>query len=384
MSTPLSLIEVLAKVPDPRNPKGLRHPLPAILAMTVLAMLSGAKSLTAIAQFGRDKGHNLAFALGFRRGKTPSKSTLSDLFASLDVAAFEAVLSQWVASRLGETSQLHLCIDGKTARGSKDGDAPGHHLVAAYAPTVQAVLAQIRVDAKTNEHKAALELLGVLPVKGNIFSGDAMFCQRDFCKEVIDKGGDYVLTVKDNQPSLAVDIAAGLAFDEQKRRQAAAVAPYEEAMPPPGSVARTVDKGHGRLEVRTLRLTSTLSKTQDWEGLKQGFEITRERTVKGVKSVEVVYGITSLSRGRADAARLLGLVREHWGIENGSHYRRDVTLGEDLSRVRKGSAPQVMAALRNTLIHLTAGVADGLASAVRKCGNCFHFALDLLGVPQFE
>jgi predicted transposase YbfD/YdcC len=106
--------------------------------------------------------------------------------------------------------------------------------------------------------------------------------------------------------------------------------------------------------------------------------------VAGQTTVEVVYGITSLSRQRADAARLLRLVREHWGIENGSHYRRDVTLGEDLSRVRKGSAPQVMAALRNTVIHLSVGVADSLAAAVRKLGNCFHLALNLLGLPHLE
>jgi predicted transposase YbfD/YdcC len=98
--------------------------------------------------------------------------------------------------------------------------------------------------------------------------------------------------------------------------------------------------------------------------------------------VEVVHGITSLSRERADAGRMLGLVREHWGIENGSHYRRDVTLGEDASRVRKGSAPEVMAALRNTVIHLAQGVAPSLAAAVRKLGNCFNQALSLLGLPQ--
>jgi hypothetical protein len=225
MSAPLSLLEVLAQVPDPRNPKGIRHPLPAILALAVLAMLTGAKSYTAVAQFGRDKGFALAFALGFRRGKTPTKSTLSDLFRRLDVAAFEAALSRWVASRLPDGPGLHVCLDGKTARGSKDGDAPGHHLVAAYAPAAQAVLAQLRVDAKTNEHKAALQLLGVLPIKGRIFTGDAMFCQRDVAEKIIDGGGDYVLFAKDNQPSLVTDIAAGLAFQDEKRRQAAAFFP---------------------------------------------------------------------------------------------------------------------------------------------------------------
>lgn len=229
MPAPLSLLEELARVPDPRSRRGTRHPLPAILGLTVLAMLSGCKSYTAIAQFGRDKGAALAFALGFRRGKTPTKSRLCTLFRRLDVTAFEAALSRWVTSRLGTPDGLHVCIDGKTARGSHDGDVPGHHLVAAYAPSAQAVLAQLRVASKTNEHKAALELLGILPVKGCIFTGDAAFCQRDFCEKVVDKGGDYVLVVKDNQPSLAMDIAAGLAFEDEKRRQAAASPPLQRS-----------------------------------------------------------------------------------------------------------------------------------------------------------
>jgi hypothetical protein len=149
-------------------------------------------------------------------------------------------------------------------------------------------------------------------------------------------------------------------------------------------VARTINKGHGRIEVRTLRTTTVLTKQQDWAGLKQGFELTRERTVKGEKKVEVVYGITSLGPERADAARLLELVRGHWGIENGSHYRRDVTLGEDASRIRTGSAPQVMAALRSAVIHLAQEVGDSLAAAVRTCNNCLSQALGLLGLPQLQ
>ena len=149
-------------------------------------------------------------------------------------------------------------------------------------------------------------------------------------------------------------------------------------------MASSTDKGHGRTERRTIRLTMTLTKHQDWAGLKQGFELTRERTIKGERTVEVVHGITSLGRERADAAALLALVREHWQIQNGSHYRRDVTLGEDASRIRKGNAPQVMAALRNTVIHLAGEVAPCLASAVRTLNNCFSQALSLLGIPQLE
>lgn len=149
--------------------------------------------------------------------------------------------------------------------------------------------------------------------------------------------------------------------------------------------AHSVDKGHGRLEKRTLRLTRVLTKSQDWKGLQQGFALTRQRTEKGVTSEETVHGITSLSPERADAKRLLELTREHWGIENGLHYRRDVTLGEDASRIRKGVAPQVMAALRNSIIFVLKEVAaPSLAAAMRSMSNCFDKALDLLGLPQIE
>jgi DDE_Tnp_1-associated/Transposase DDE domain len=225
MSTTPSLLTVLADVPDPRSRHGRRHPLGAILSLAVVAMLAGAKSYQAIAQFGRDKGFALAHALGFTRGKTPTKSTFSVLFRMLDVQAFEQALSRWMASRLPEGGEKLISLDGKTARGSRDGELPGHHLVAAYCAEAEAVLAQLQVDAKTNEHKAALQLLGILPVKGNIITGDAMFCQRDVCAEIIDSGGDYVFTAKDNQPSLVIDIGAGLASQEQARRLAAAFSP---------------------------------------------------------------------------------------------------------------------------------------------------------------
>src|SRR4051812_12818851 len=225
MSTPLSLLDVLAQVPDPRKRQGRRHPLSAILSLAILAMLSGAKSYQAIAQFGRDKGFALAHVLGFTRGKTPTKSTFSVLFRILDVQAFEEALSRWIASRVPEGREQSISLDGKTARGSRDGDVPGQHLVAAYCAAAQAVLAQIRVDAKTNEHKAALKLLGILPVKGNILTGDALFCQRDVCVAIIEAGGDYVFTAKDNQPSLVTDLAAGLAYQEQAQRRTAAFSP---------------------------------------------------------------------------------------------------------------------------------------------------------------
>jgi hypothetical protein len=127
-----------------------------------------------------------------------------------------------------------------------------------------------------------------------------------------------------------------------------------------------------------------LTKTQDWAGLKQGFALTRERIVQGVTTRETVYGITSLNVEHADASRLLALTRGHGGIENGLHYKRDVTLGEDASRVRREAAPQVMAALRNSILQLLDNTTDSLAAAVRTMSNCFNKALTLLGLPQLE
>lgn len=231
----LSLLEVLAEVPDPRSRHGRVHPLPAVLALTVLAMLRGCKGPVAIAQFGRDHGTPLAHALGFTRGKTPAASCLSELFSRLDAIAFEAALARWIRSRTqpalapasGETvaDKEPLSLDGKTLRGSRDGAVPGQHLVAAYAPLVEAVLVQVRVDAKTNEHKAALQLLGLLPVKNRIVIGDALFCQRDLCAEIIDQGGDYIFFAKANQPGLQIDIAAGFGYEAAARAVAAAFSP---------------------------------------------------------------------------------------------------------------------------------------------------------------
>jgi DDE_Tnp_1-associated/Transposase DDE domain len=245
----LSLIEVLAEVPDPRSRHGRRHPLPAILALVVLAMLRGCKGPVAIAQFGRDYGLPLAHALGFTRGPTPAASCLSELLARLDAVAFEAALSRWIRSRTpaaaagADPEKEPLSIDGKTLRGSRDGTVPGQHLVAAYAPLVEAVLVQVRVDAKTNEHKAALELLGILPVKGRIVTGDALFCQRDVCAAIVAQEGDYLFFVKDNQPGLRADIAAAFGFEAAAGSVAAAFSPRRPAA---GAAAGADGPEHGQ------------------------------------------------------------------------------------------------------------------------------------------
>ena len=214
MEAQISLMELLEGLHDPRRAQGKRHPLPALLGLAIVGMLAGMTSYEAIVQYGKERGGDFLQLLGFTTRWGLCKATYSRVFRRIDVADFEARVGRWIGARLGRDDAPHLCIDGKTARGSRDGGTPGVHLVSAYAPDVKAVLAQLRVDAKTNEHKAALELLGVLPLKGKVLTGDAMFTHRDVCAAVIEGGGDYVLPVKENQPTLGKDIAAAFAEPE--------------------------------------------------------------------------------------------------------------------------------------------------------------------------
>ena len=210
-----SLYEVLSQIPDPRDRRGTIYSLAAILTLVSTAMLCGCRSLAAIAQWGIDYNH-LAPHLGFTRKsregtayRTPCTSELHTLLAALPAPMFEAALTRWIlAQGIGDLPQRVVAIDGKTLRGSQGHQLPGVHLLAAYSRDVGAVLAQLAVPGKTNEHKTALELLKLIPLKGTLITGDAAFTQRDFCAAVIQGGGDYFLTVKDNQPTLEADIRA--------------------------------------------------------------------------------------------------------------------------------------------------------------------------------
>jgi DDE_Tnp_1-associated/Transposase DDE domain len=223
----LSLFEALQQVPDSRSRRGRSYPLHAVLALLVLGMLLGRRSLAGMARLVPDYGGDLALLLGFPRRHTPCVSALSRILQGLAVAAFERALSQWVQSLVEDLptadtdpeavpTPLPIHLDGKTLRGSRrpEADLPGVHLLAAFAPHVQGVLAQLRVDGKTNEHKAALELLKLLPPRpgGHLISGDAIFCQKELCQAISERGDHYLFVVKDNQPGLATDIDAGLAF----------------------------------------------------------------------------------------------------------------------------------------------------------------------------
>jgi hypothetical protein len=207
--TDCSLYSTLATLPDLRKARGKLYPLPALLTMTVAAILCGCKTLTAVAQWGRDYNHLLGL-LGFTkrtggRYRCPCVGELSTIYASLDADAFEAAVRAWLQA--GEHGPS-VAIDGKRLRGSRDGAVPGVHLVSAYDRDAKAVLAQVPVG-DTNEAKAALSLLGLIPLEGVVVTGDAAFTHREFCEKVLAEGGDYFLPVKDNQPELREAIEAG-------------------------------------------------------------------------------------------------------------------------------------------------------------------------------
>ena len=370
---PRPLIEVFAAIPDFRKPRGKRHPLTAIFALACCALLCGYRSYSALAEWGRNYGAQLAQALGFTHD-TPCAATLHTIFRYVNHAEFEAHLRAWADSVVNslpaapEMPEVAIALDGKTLRGSNKQGAPGTHLLSALAHHVGVTLAQHAVDDKTNEITAVEPLLCQLVLEGRIVTMDALLTQRHVAQTIVDKGGDYVMIVKDNQPQLHADIE--LVF----------------ALPPVGDqqeTARTVDIGHGRIEQRNITTSKALVGYSDWPGLAQVFELGRyvitQKTTE--ERVEVVYGLTSLSPERGTPERLRTLVRGHWQIENRSHWVRDVTFDEDRSQVRCGSIPQVMAALRNTTIGLVrwAGYSN-IAAACRRFAAQPELALTLIGI----
>ena len=192
---------------DSRSSQGRRHPLGAILALAVCAMLCGARSLNAIAQWGRDQGGATAEVLGFTRKKTPCVATFHRVFKGLDVVAFEAVAGGWLADS-GVESDDPLSLDGKTLRGIHGNEIPGVHLVSAYASRAGAVLAQVAAPGKGQELAAAKEVLRQVPLEGRVVVADALLTQREVCEQIVAGGGEYVLPVKANQPTLYRDLEA--------------------------------------------------------------------------------------------------------------------------------------------------------------------------------
>lgn len=374
------LIEILAQVPDHRKARGKRYSLPAVLALACAAMLCGCTTASAIVQWGWDHLGEITQALDFKRDQIPCVATLLVIFRHLNVDAFETQLAAWVQAVRAAQEEPGQCrgvaVDGKTLRVAGKVDPPGVHLLAALGQELGLTLGQQRVtDSATKGHEipTALALLKCLPLQGLVVTADALLTQREIAQAVVDGGGDYLMVVKANQGTLYEDVRVMFSEPPSKLN--------------PMTEAEDLSAAHGRIEVRHVWASSALVGYTDWPGLQQALciesTVIQKRT--GKTTLSRWYAVTSLSAQHATAAQLLRLRRGHWQIENGLHWVRDVDLGEDRSTIRKGHAPQVMAALRNTVVGLlrTAG-ATNIAAALRRNAAHPEEALKLLGLSPGE
>lgn len=344
------LLEQLQAVTDRRHAQGVRYSLPFLLAVIILAKLAGQHRPSAIAQWVKLRRVQLVTAFNCQRETVPALNTIRRVLSDA-VAASEllTILNRFLHDTYGGQQSEQVTLDGKTLRGTiSRGQSQGEHLLTAFLPAESAVLSQVAVGAKENELVAAPKLLANLDLQERVVTGDALFTQRKLSVQVLAGGGHYLWPVKDNQQRLREGV--GLFFVPPRK------APGWCTQPLPQTIAQTVDKAHGRLEVRTLTAVADETGFLDWPGARQVFRLVRRVTclATGVVTVDEVYGVTSLPPERAAAGQLLNFIRQHWQIENGLHYRRDVTLQEDSTKMSNRQQAQAMAALNNFIIGLVA------------------------------
>jgi predicted transposase YbfD/YdcC len=322
--TPPPLLAVLPGLVDPRHRQGRRYPLAGLVAAGIAATVAGARSFTAIAAWLADQDATVAAALGLDPGRrTPSESVFRRLFARLDAEVLDGLVGVWMWTTTAVVAGRRvIAIDGKTVRGARAGGGIAPHLVAAFDHAAHVVLGQVAVAAKTNEIPTVRALLQLLDLCGAVVTIDAMHCQDDTAEAITTGGGDYVLTIKGNRPTL---------------HAACKKLPWKHI-----PTHRYTEKTKGRRVTRTIR-TVTVPDWVSFPGAVLLAQLRRTVTVKGKVTVEVVYVITSAD---VRPATLAAWVQGHWAIENKLHYVRDVAYTEDASRVRTGNAPRVMATLR--------------------------------------
>lgn len=343
-----SLADRLRTLTDSRHRRGMRYSLVTLVLLMVLAKLGGEDRPGGMADWVKGRVELLRAALHLSRSTMPHHNTFRRILAHVVAPAeFEALVQEFVRGLPGVGRSILVSIDGKTVRGTIDADSPrGEHLLCAYLPTEGVVLLQVAAGVKDNEISVAPTLLRGVDLRGKVVLGDAMHTQRALSVQICAAGGDYIWLAKDNQPTLHHEIADLFAPPTPTV--------LGGHVPTDFRTACTVDKGHGRLATRQITVSSALAGYSDWPDLAQVFQIERERlTLKsGAVTREIVHGLTSLGPTQADPRRLLGLVRDYWGIENGLHYRRDVTFREDATRLTVGQAGRVMAILNNLVIGL--------------------------------
>jgi predicted transposase YbfD/YdcC len=405
---PTDLVAALATVPDPRARRGIRHRLVTVLALAVCAVLAGARSYVAIAEWAHDLPLGVRVRLGLTVGRaTPSESAIRRILQKVDPEALDRVVSDWLIARAARTSpptpdpsqpsasqpsapELSagsgrariaappprvpspripsprvIAVDGKSARGARLADERAVHLLAALDTSSGIVLGQSVVDGKTNEITAFTPLLDRVNIADAVITADALHTQDEHARYLHRRGAHYVFVVKGNRPRLHRQLV-GLPWAD---------------IP---AVDLTQDAGHGRRESRTLKLAALRNAVTGgilFPHAQLAVQIVRRRRPATSKRwhSETVYAVTDLSWQQIRADQLAEAVREHWHVENRLHWIRDVTFAEDLSQIRTGHGPANMAALRNFALsrHRIAG-ADNIAAACRHVGRHPNRVLPLL------
>jgi predicted transposase YbfD/YdcC len=367
----VSLWEHFQGLEDPREQNLIEHKLLDIIGLTLCAVICGAESWVEIELYGKTKEEWLRSFLALPNG-IPSHDTIARVFAALDPKALGKCLMSWVKSVAQLQSGEVIAIDGKSLRQSYEsgGKRGVIHLVSAWASQNRLVLGQVKVDEKSNEITAIPQLLDVLDVNGCLVTIDAMGTQTAIAEQIIERGGDYVLSLKGNQPNLHQDVVQ--LFDWAMKTD------FENI---PHEFHRTVNDGHGRIEIRRHWLLGSvehLDGASRWAGLKRVGMVESERRIKGQEaSFERRYYLLSSERGAESFAHA---VRAHWGIENQVHWVLDVAFREDDCRIRKDHAPENLALIRHLALNLLrrdSSTKAGIKAKRLKAGwdNRFLFAL---------
>lgn len=338
-----SFVTHFGNIDDPRRQAGKRYPLIELLFIAICAIVSGCDDWVAIERFGKAKVRWFKRYLPLKHG-IPSHDTFGDFFGALDPDQFTQAFIDWMTS--AEELSGVIALDGKTIRRSYDKrlGKSAIHMVSAWSSLNRFVLGQVKVDDKSNEITALPQLIQLLAIKGCLVTIDAMGTQVEIAKSIVEKKGDYMLSVKLNQKHLHEDIsylfkhAKGANFNDDGFDQ-----------------AQTVEKGHGRVEIRECQVITHpewlqyLRGFSNWVKLQAVIKMTRTRKIGGKTSVETSYYICSQQIVATDA---LSVVRAHWGIENSLHWVLDVVFNEDSSRVRTANAQQNLALIRRIAINL--------------------------------
>lgn len=361
-TVPEGLLDALAQVPDPRDPRGRRYPLIPVLAIAVCAMLGGARSYTAIAEWAADAPPRLRARLGLG-GTVPDLVTIWRVLTAVDPAALDRAIGAWVSARLAAMrppGRRVVAVDGKTVRGARAGDGTAPHLLACLDHGTGVVVAQTAVDGKTNEITMFTGLLDQAgDLSGVLVTADALHAQREHATWLAGRGAHYLVTVKGNQPGLLRQLKS---------------LPWKDV--PAGHLSQ--GRAHGRIEKRIVKAV-TVTAGLAFPHAAQAIQVTRRTRRPGSRKwrTETSYVITSLPAAQARPDQLAGWIRGHWKIENQLHWVRDVTFGEDASTARTGTGPHVMATLRNLVISILrlaghASIARALRHAARDPARAFR------------